>query len=125
MTKAGLLRSPAEASLLFSAFLSDHTGAGETANRTSLQHSDEIQPSFVQFWTDTRTRERPDVTVGHTHKGGGFLGLVCRFQGQRQIEQVVQRVDMDKDIQRLLEEHSSTNADYKAEFLMADYFVSL
>ncbi|KAM7380569.1 hypothetical protein PAMP_003856 [Pampus punctatissimus] len=42
--------------------------------------------------------------------------------GQRQIEQVVQRVDMDKDIQTLVEENSITDEDSKAEFLMADYF---
>ncbi|XP_037646336.1 nostrin [Sebastes umbrosus] len=42
--------------------------------------------------------------------------------GQRQIEQTVQRVDMDKDIQTLVEENSITAEDHKAEFLMADYF---
>ncbi|XP_053184654.1 nostrin [Scomber japonicus] len=42
--------------------------------------------------------------------------------GQRQIEQMVQRVDMDKDIQTLVEENSITAEDSKAEFLMADYF---
>ncbi|XP_051261015.1 nostrin [Dicentrarchus labrax] len=42
--------------------------------------------------------------------------------GQRQIEQAVQRVDMDKDIQTLVEENSITDEDSKAEFLMADYF---
>ncbi|XP_044222575.1 nostrin [Thunnus albacares] len=41
--------------------------------------------------------------------------------GQRQIEQLVQRVDMDKDIQTMVEENSVTAED-KAEFLMADYF---
>ncbi|KAM9342257.1 nostrin [Pholidichthys leucotaenia] len=42
--------------------------------------------------------------------------------GQTQIEQVVQRVDMDKDIQTLVKENSLKAADNKAEFLMADYF---
>lgn len=42
--------------------------------------------------------------------------------GQRQIEQLVQRVDMDKDIQILVEENRITAEDNKAEFLMADYF---
>ncbi|XP_043987883.1 nostrin isoform X2 [Gambusia affinis] len=42
--------------------------------------------------------------------------------GQKQIEQTAQRVDVDKDIQTLLEESSSTNEDNKIEFLMADYF---
>ncbi|XP_069009862.1 nostrin isoform X1 [Embiotoca jacksoni] len=42
--------------------------------------------------------------------------------GQRQIEQAVQRVDMDKDIQTLLEENRNTVEENKAEFLMADYF---
>ncbi|XP_036965465.1 nostrin isoform X2 [Acanthopagrus latus] len=42
--------------------------------------------------------------------------------GQRQIEQAVQRVDMDKDIQVLTEENSITADDNVAEFLMADYF---
>ncbi|XP_073329845.1 nostrin [Pagrus major] len=42
--------------------------------------------------------------------------------GQRQIEQAVQRVDMDKDIQVLVEENGITADDNVAEFLMADYF---
>ncbi|XP_070832119.1 nostrin [Chaetodon trifascialis] len=42
--------------------------------------------------------------------------------GQRQIEQAVQRVDMEKDIQTLVEENSITAEDNRAEFLMADYF---
>ncbi|CAG5865567.1 unnamed protein product [Menidia menidia] len=42
--------------------------------------------------------------------------------GQRQIEQAVQRVDVDKDMQALVEENSITDEDNKAEFLMADYF---
>ncbi|KAM3608005.1 uncharacterized protein V6R79_017491 [Siganus canaliculatus] len=42
--------------------------------------------------------------------------------GQKQIEQAVQRVDMEKDLQALVEENSITNMDNKAEFLMADYF---
>ncbi|XP_070694338.1 nostrin [Pempheris klunzingeri] len=42
--------------------------------------------------------------------------------GQRQIEQAVQRVDMDKDIQTLVAENSITVDDNKAEFLMTDYF---
>ncbi|XP_068428915.1 nostrin [Clinocottus analis] len=42
--------------------------------------------------------------------------------GQRQIEQIVQRVDTDKDIQTLVKENSITAEDHKTEFLMADYF---
>uniref|UniRef100_A0A669AWF1 Osteoclast-stimulating factor 1 n=1 Tax=Oreochromis niloticus TaxID=8128 RepID=A0A669AWF1_ORENI len=42
--------------------------------------------------------------------------------GQTQIEQAVQRVDIDKDIQALVEENRNTTEDHKAEFLMADYF---
>ncbi|XP_040912410.1 nostrin [Toxotes jaculatrix] len=42
--------------------------------------------------------------------------------GQRQIEQQVEKVDMDKDIQILVEENRVTAEDNKAEFLMADYF---
>ncbi|KAM9851282.1 nostrin isoform 2-T2 [Aulostomus maculatus] len=42
--------------------------------------------------------------------------------GQKQLQQVVQRLDMEKDIQTLVEENSITAADQKAEFLMADYF---
>ncbi|XP_034429816.1 nostrin [Hippoglossus hippoglossus] len=42
--------------------------------------------------------------------------------GQRQIEQLVQRVDTDKDIQMLVEENRITADDNTAEFLMADYF---
>ncbi|KAM3861969.1 nostrin [Diretmus argenteus] len=44
------------------------------------------------------------------------------IHGQRQIEQAVQRVDLDKDIQTLVEETSTTDEDNKAEFLIADYF---
>ncbi|XP_071394200.1 nostrin [Centroberyx affinis] len=44
------------------------------------------------------------------------------IHGQRQIEQAVQRVDLEKDIQTLVEETSTTAEDSKAEFLMADYF---
>nr|XP_057937894.1 nostrin isoform X2 [Doryrhamphus excisus] len=42
--------------------------------------------------------------------------------GQKQIELLVQRVDMDKDVQTLLEDNSITTADSKAEFLMTDYY---
>ncbi|XP_037345471.2 nostrin [Pungitius pungitius] len=42
--------------------------------------------------------------------------------GQRQIEQKVQRVDMEADIQTLVKENCITDEDHKAEFLMADYF---
>ncbi|CAB1435036.1 unnamed protein product [Pleuronectes platessa] len=42
--------------------------------------------------------------------------------GQRQIELLVQKVDMDKDIQMLVEENRITADDNTAEFLMADYF---
>ncbi|XP_051937524.1 nostrin [Hippocampus zosterae] len=42
--------------------------------------------------------------------------------GQKQIELLVQRVDMDKDTQMLMEENDNTTADNKAEFLMTDYF---
>ncbi|CAN9497786.1 unnamed protein product [Ophioblennius macclurei] len=42
--------------------------------------------------------------------------------GHRQIEQAVQRVDVDKDIHTLVEMNSLIPGDNKAEFLMADYF---
>lgn len=42
--------------------------------------------------------------------------------GQKQIEQAVQRVDVDKDIRAVVEENSITTEDNKAEFLMTDYF---
>lgn len=42
--------------------------------------------------------------------------------GQKQIEQTVQRVDMDKDIQTMVDESCNTTEDNKIEFLMADYF---
>lgn len=51
--------------------------------------------------------------------------FTCHFQGQRQIEETVLRVDMETDIQTLVKENSITAEDHKAEFLMADYFVSL
>uniref|UniRef100_A0A665UAA8 Osteoclast-stimulating factor 1 n=1 Tax=Echeneis naucrates TaxID=173247 RepID=A0A665UAA8_ECHNA len=41
---------------------------------------------------------------------------------EHQIEHLVQRVDMDKDIQALVEENRITDEDNKAEFLMVDYF---
>ncbi|KAF7649427.1 hypothetical protein LDENG_00141530 [Lucifuga dentata] len=41
--------------------------------------------------------------------------------GQRQIEQAVQKVDLEKDLQILAEEHITTE-DNTAEFLMVDYF---
>ncbi|MEQ2244976.1 hypothetical protein ILYODFUR_022754 [Ilyodon furcidens] len=42
--------------------------------------------------------------------------------GQKHIEQTVQRVDMDKDMQTLVDESCNTTEDNKVEFLMADYF---
>uniref|UniRef100_A0A8C6SY19 Osteoclast-stimulating factor 1 n=1 Tax=Neogobius melanostomus TaxID=47308 RepID=A0A8C6SY19_9GOBI len=42
--------------------------------------------------------------------------------GQKQIEQTVQRVDMDRDIDTLLADHRLPPEDNKAEFLMVDYF---
>ncbi|TMS06777.1 Nostrin [Larimichthys crocea] len=44
------------------------------------------------------------------------------IHGQKQIEQAVQRVDMDKDIQTLVEENCMTDEDHVTEFLMTDYF---
>uniref|UniRef100_A0A3B4AQY9 Osteoclast-stimulating factor 1 n=1 Tax=Periophthalmus magnuspinnatus TaxID=409849 RepID=A0A3B4AQY9_9GOBI len=46
----------------------------------------------------------------------------CVVQGQKQIEQTVQRVDVDRDIDTLLAEHRLPPEDNKAEFLMVDYF---
>ncbi|XP_056145676.1 nostrin [Lampris incognitus] len=43
------------------------------------------------------------------------------IHGQRQIEQAVQRVDVEKDIQSLVQEIRITTEDNKAEFLMTDY----
>lgn len=42
--------------------------------------------------------------------------------GQRQIEQTVQRVDVDRDIDTLLTDHRLPPEDNKAEYLMVDYF---
>lgn len=50
---------------------------------------------------------------------------LCCLQGQKQIEQAVQRVDMDKDLQALVEENNVMTENQKAEFLMTDYFVRL
>ncbi|XP_059896751.1 nostrin isoform X2 [Gadus macrocephalus] len=44
------------------------------------------------------------------------------MQGQRGVEQAMQRVDLQKDIQALVEETSATAQENKADFLMADYF---
>ena len=46
-------------------------------------------------------------------------------QGQRGVEHAMQRVDLQKDIQALVEETSATAQENKADFLMADYFVRL
>ncbi|XP_075895960.1 nostrin isoform X2 [Nelusetta ayraudi] len=42
--------------------------------------------------------------------------------GHRQVEQAVQKVDMDGDVQVLVQENNITTDDNKAEFLMTDYF---
>ncbi|XP_020784608.2 nostrin [Boleophthalmus pectinirostris] len=42
--------------------------------------------------------------------------------GQKQIEQTVQRVDVDRDIDTLLADHRLPPEDNKAEFLMVDYY---
>ncbi|KAJ8012802.1 hypothetical protein DPEC_G00046650 [Dallia pectoralis] len=44
------------------------------------------------------------------------------IHSQKQIEQAIQRVDMEKDFQILVEETNETAEDNKAEFLLADYF---
>ncbi|XP_030199493.1 nostrin isoform X2 [Gadus morhua] len=44
------------------------------------------------------------------------------MQGQRGVEHAMQRVDLQKDIQALVEETSATAQENKADFLMADYF---
>lgn len=49
----------------------------------------------------------------------------CIFQGHRQVEQDIQKVDMDGDVQVLVQENNITTDDNKAEFLMTDYFVSI
>uniref|UniRef100_A0A8C6Q5I1 Osteoclast-stimulating factor 1 n=1 Tax=Nothobranchius furzeri TaxID=105023 RepID=A0A8C6Q5I1_NOTFU len=41
--------------------------------------------------------------------------------GQKQIEQAVQRVDMEKDVQTLIDENKAAVDDNKVEFLMTDY----
>uniref|UniRef100_A0A8C7J6X0 Nitric oxide synthase trafficking n=1 Tax=Oncorhynchus kisutch TaxID=8019 RepID=A0A8C7J6X0_ONCKI len=41
---------------------------------------------------------------------------------QKQIEQAIQKVDVEKDIQNLVEETSVTAEENKAKFLMTDYF---
>ncbi|KAK2839761.1 hypothetical protein Q5P01_013501 [Channa striata] len=51
------------------------------------------------------------ASCGHTLK-----------HGQRQIEQLVHRVDMDKDIQTMEEENRIPAEENKVEFLMTDYF---
>lgn len=53
-----------------------------------------------------------------------YYTYFCFLQGQSHIEQLVKRVDMDKDIQ-ILEEEIRIIEDNKFELLMTDYFVSL
>lgn len=87
-------------------------------NRHNLHMS-----SFGQALIHVR---HPDLK--HINPCDGYYDLYihfCCFQGQKQIEQAVQRVDMDKDIQTLVEENSITAEDHVTEFLMTDYFVSL
>ncbi|KAL0963810.1 hypothetical protein UPYG_G00313880 [Umbra pygmaea] len=44
------------------------------------------------------------------------------IHNQKQLEQAIKRVDVEKDIQSLVDVTSRTTQDNKAEFLMADYF---
>lgn len=90
-------------------------------SRYNLQMS-----SFGQTLKHVR---HPNLHLDHKHPLNTLVDIItvhfCCFQGQRQIEQAVQRVDMDKDIKALVEENNITTENHKAEFLMADYFVSL
>lgn len=83
-------------------------------------------PASVKRWTmwerlKARPRRRDSLetqTDTNTFKS-------CIFQGHRQVEQAVQKVDMDGDVQVLVQENNITTDDNKAEFLMTDYFVSI
>lgn len=55
--------------------------------------------------------------------GSKCYGSVLYLQCQKQIEQAIKTVDMEKDLQSLVDQTSVTAEDNKAEFLMADYFV--
>lgn len=88
--------------------------------------------NMCSFGETLKHVRNPDLNLAHkyiyTHLDAYYYLLYVYFwyfQGQRQIEQVVQRVDMDKDIQTLVKENHITAEDNKAEFLMADYFVSV
>lgn len=91
------------------------------------------------FWPDTVSTCPASDKLSHTSVAASVLSHTCRlqthmmkpmskvchFQGQRQIEQTVQRVDMDRDIETLQTENHILADDNKTEFLMVDYFVSV
>ncbi|CAL8268694.1 unnamed protein product [Lota lota] len=55
----------------------------------------------------------------HLHMSSFGQSLI---HGQRGVEQAIQRVDLQKDIQALVEEISATAQENKTDFLMTDYF---
>lgn len=83
--------------------------------------------SFGQALNHVRTSAFHPPYRGHSDvpKQGQSCGHFCSFQGQKQIEQAVQRVDMEEDIQTLVDENSAAAEENTVEFLMTDYFVSL
>lgn len=83
-------------------------------------------PASVKHWTMwERLKARPHRrdSLGTRVDNNAFHS--CTLQGHRQIEQAIQKVDMDGDVQVLVQENSIITDDNKAEFLMTDYFVSM
>lgn len=106
----------------------DPAGAGEAANRGPVQHPEAIPPPDDRFRTDPEPRESPGEprnAAAPVMTRAANTDAFCRPQGQRRIEQAVQRVDEDKDMQVLVEQSRIKTEDTRTDFLMTDYFVSL
>uniref|UniRef100_A0A6Q2XMW2 Osteoclast-stimulating factor 1 n=1 Tax=Esox lucius TaxID=8010 RepID=A0A6Q2XMW2_ESOLU len=67
-------------------------------------------------------KQRLEVLCKILNKYNLYMASFRQTLIHKQIEQAIQRVDVEKDILILLEETSGTAEDNKAEFLMTDYF---
>ncbi|XP_041940180.1 nostrin [Alosa sapidissima] len=69
-------------------------------------------------------KQRIEILCNILNKYGLYMSSFGQtlLHCQKQIEQTVRTVDMDKDLQSLVDQTSVTAEDNKAEFLMADYF---
>ncbi|XP_064183528.1 nostrin [Anguilla rostrata] len=69
-------------------------------------------------------KQRIEILSNILHKYSLYMSSFGQtlIHCQKQIEQAITNVDVEKDIQMLVEETSVTAEDNKAEFLLADYF---